>query len=173
MVSTGLQHAAVIAIAWDRFGTMGCIAMLFQEASPSFKTIRFDVFEKACLAIKDADLLTAVQAPLSLSAVNLVLEGEAAGQPAAADAYVALALNNRISLLLTGEDKVDGQLDPSDLAEGRQGGLVVDHQYDVFKRLRAFFAGKHQKPPYWFTVLATRRRCREKNKADQEKAAVA
>ena len=42
MVSTGLQHAAGIAIAWGLCGTMGCTGLLFQEASPSFKKIQFD-----------------------------------------------------------------------------------------------------------------------------------
>ena len=39
MASTGLHHAAVIAVAWDPSGPMGCIAMLLQESPPPFKRV--------------------------------------------------------------------------------------------------------------------------------------
>ena len=39
MASAGLHQAAVIAMAWDPSGTMGCIAMLWQESPPPFKRV--------------------------------------------------------------------------------------------------------------------------------------
>ena len=109
-----------------------------------------------------------VQAPLSLSAVTLVLEGVEAGQPEAADQYVALALHSRIGLRMRDEDieSSDHQLDPSDLTESKSGGCVVDHQHDVFKRLRTFFAGSKQKAPYWWTAWQCDVDAAKKLKAD-------
>ena len=86
-----------------------------------------------------------LQAPLSVSAVTLVLDGEAAGQHPAADDFTAFALHARIGLLAH-KDK-ESQLNVSDLIVTESDGSEVDHQYDVYKRLKAFLTGKHVKPP--------------------------
>ena len=97
-------------------------------------------------------MLTLVQAPLSLSAVTLVLEGVEAGQPEAADQYVALALHSRIGLRMKEDDMespgLHEQLDPSELTTTQSGGCVVDHQHDVFKRLKTFFSPAASRRPH-------------------------
>jgi len=140
------------------------------RVTAAFQTRIFNEFKAASVAIKEAGMLTLVQAPLSLSAVTLVLEGVEAGQLEAADQYVALALHSRIGLRMRDEDMespgLHDQLDPSELTTTQSGGCVVDHQHDVFKRLKTFFAGSKQKAPYWWLAWQSDVDAAKKHRAD-------
>ena len=98
---------------------------------------------------------------MSLQAACLVLTGVSDCQPPAADRFTISALNHRIGLQLPADHTLP------ELTELVVGD--VDHQLDLFKRLKTYFAGKHVKPPSWFTVWQTGLEAAAKAKAEEKK----